>query len=146
MSRVLQAVDSIHQVGIYCLALVPPNYLPKVCTAKLPAQGSYSQTTCPRYLQPNYLPKVRTVKLPAQGTYSQTTCPRYLQPNYLPKVVQSNYLPKVRTAKLPGIFPSPYPFTSPLSTLSFSIFFYFCLYSLLLVLSIFLLFHSFPFY
>ena len=30
MSRVLQAVDSIHQVGVYCLALVPPNYLPKV--------------------------------------------------------------------------------------------------------------------
>lgn len=29
MSRVLQAVDSIHQVGIYCLALVPPNQLPK---------------------------------------------------------------------------------------------------------------------
>nr|XP_024219685.1 disco-interacting protein 2 [Halyomorpha halys] len=29
MSRVLQAVDSIHQVGLYCLALVPPNYLPK---------------------------------------------------------------------------------------------------------------------
>lgn len=29
MSRVLQAVDSIHQVGMYCLALVPPNYLPK---------------------------------------------------------------------------------------------------------------------
>jgi hypothetical protein len=30
MSRVLQAVDSIHQVGVFCLALVPPNYLPKV--------------------------------------------------------------------------------------------------------------------
>jgi len=29
MSRVLQAVDSIHHVGIYCLALVPPNQLPK---------------------------------------------------------------------------------------------------------------------
>ena len=29
MSRVLQAVDSIHQVGIYCLSLVPPNNLPK---------------------------------------------------------------------------------------------------------------------
>nr|XP_018897953.1 PREDICTED: disco-interacting protein 2 isoform X2 [Bemisia tabaci] len=29
MSRVLQAVDSIHQVGLYCLALVPPNHLPK---------------------------------------------------------------------------------------------------------------------
>ena len=30
MSRVLQAVDSIHQANVYCLALVPPNYLPKV--------------------------------------------------------------------------------------------------------------------
>jgi hypothetical protein len=30
MSRVLQAVDSIHQVGVFCLSLVPPNYLPKV--------------------------------------------------------------------------------------------------------------------
>ena len=29
MSRVLQAVDSIHQVGLYCLALVPHNHLPK---------------------------------------------------------------------------------------------------------------------
>lgn len=29
MSRVLQAVDSIHQVGIYCLVLVNPNCLPK---------------------------------------------------------------------------------------------------------------------
>lgn len=29
MSRVIQAVDSIHQVGIYCLALLPPNCLPK---------------------------------------------------------------------------------------------------------------------
>ncbi|XP_067935039.1 disco-interacting protein 2 homolog C-like isoform X2 [Watersipora subatra] len=29
MSKVLQAVDTIHQVGIYCLALVPPNYLPR---------------------------------------------------------------------------------------------------------------------
>lgn len=30
MVRVLHAVDSIHQVGIYCLALVLPNQLPKV--------------------------------------------------------------------------------------------------------------------
>ncbi|CAD5208915.1 unnamed protein product [Bursaphelenchus xylophilus] len=29
MIRVLQAVDSIHQVGIYCLILVAPNQLPK---------------------------------------------------------------------------------------------------------------------
>uniref|UniRef100_A0A8C7XXP4 Disco-interacting protein 2 homolog Bb n=1 Tax=Oryzias sinensis TaxID=183150 RepID=A0A8C7XXP4_9TELE len=29
MSRVLQAIESIHQVGLYCLALVPANTLPK---------------------------------------------------------------------------------------------------------------------
>ena len=29
MSRVLQAVDGIHQVGIYCLTLLPANQLPK---------------------------------------------------------------------------------------------------------------------
>ncbi|XP_013856541.1 disco-interacting protein 2 homolog C [Austrofundulus limnaeus] len=29
MSRVLQAIDSIHGVGIFCLALVPANTLPK---------------------------------------------------------------------------------------------------------------------
>jgi hypothetical protein len=25
----LQAVDTIHNVGLYCIALVPPNHLPK---------------------------------------------------------------------------------------------------------------------
>ena len=34
MSRVLQAVDSIHQVGLYCLALVPHNHLPKTPLGK----------------------------------------------------------------------------------------------------------------
>uniref|UniRef100_UPI00398EFCD2 disco-interacting protein 2 homolog C n=1 Tax=Pristiophorus japonicus TaxID=55135 RepID=UPI00398EFCD2 len=29
MSRVLQAIDGIHQVGVYCLTLVPANTLPK---------------------------------------------------------------------------------------------------------------------
>ncbi|XP_077470527.1 disco-interacting protein 2 homolog C-like [Stigmatopora argus] len=29
MSRVLQAIDGIHQVGVYCLVLVPANTLPK---------------------------------------------------------------------------------------------------------------------
>lgn len=43
MSRVLQAVDSIHQVGVYCLALVPPNYLPKVSVF---AQGQALFFTC----------------------------------------------------------------------------------------------------
>jgi hypothetical protein len=35
MSRVLQAIDSIHQVGVYCLALCPANTLPKVGTVIL---------------------------------------------------------------------------------------------------------------
>lgn len=30
MSQVLQAVDSIHQVSVYALALVPQNHLPRV--------------------------------------------------------------------------------------------------------------------
>ncbi|PAV86258.1 hypothetical protein WR25_16789 [Diploscapter pachys] len=29
MNRVLQAIEAIHSVGIYCIALVPPNQLPK---------------------------------------------------------------------------------------------------------------------
>lgn len=44
MSRVLQAVDSIHQVGIYCLALVLPNHLPKVSdSAALEITGNFGK-------------------------------------------------------------------------------------------------------
>ncbi|KAK4337153.1 hypothetical protein RND71_043371 [Anisodus tanguticus] len=46
MSRVLQAIDSIHQVGIYCLALVPPNYLPKT-----PLGGIHLPEVKRRYLE-----------------------------------------------------------------------------------------------
>ncbi|KAM0730239.1 Disco-interacting protein 2 [Formica fusca] len=46
MSRVLQAVDSIHAVGIYCLALVPPNYLPKT-----PLGGIHLSETKRRFLE-----------------------------------------------------------------------------------------------
>lgn len=46
MSRVLQAVDSIHQVGIYCLALVPPNFLPKT-----PLGGIHLSETKRRFLE-----------------------------------------------------------------------------------------------
>ena len=51
MSRVLQAVDSIHQVGIYCLALVPPNYLPKT-----PLGGIHLAETQRRFLDGNLHP------------------------------------------------------------------------------------------
>lgn len=46
MSRVLQAVDSIHQVGVYCLALVPPNYLPRT-----PLGGIHLIETKRRFLE-----------------------------------------------------------------------------------------------
>ncbi|XP_045114740.1 disco-interacting protein 2 homolog A-like isoform X5 [Portunus trituberculatus] len=46
MSRVLQAVDSIHQVGIYCLALVPPNHLPKT-----PLGGIHLSETRKKFLE-----------------------------------------------------------------------------------------------
>ena len=46
MSRVLQAVDSIHQVGIYCLALVPPNHLPKT-----PLGGIHLSETKKKFLE-----------------------------------------------------------------------------------------------
>ncbi|CAG7718035.1 unnamed protein product [Allacma fusca] len=46
MSRVLQAVDSIHQVGIYCLVLVNPNCLPKT-----PLGGIHLSETKRRFLE-----------------------------------------------------------------------------------------------
>lgn len=46
MSRVLQAVDSIHQAGIFCLALVPPGYLPKT-----PLGGIHTAETRRRFLE-----------------------------------------------------------------------------------------------
>ncbi|XP_050443151.1 disco-interacting protein 2 isoform X2 [Adelges cooleyi] len=51
MSRVLQAVDSIHQVGLYCLALVPPNYLPKT-----PLGGIHLSECKRRFLDGNLHP------------------------------------------------------------------------------------------
>ena len=46
MSRVLQAVDSIHQVGLYCLALVPHNHLPKT-----PLGGIHLSETKRRFVE-----------------------------------------------------------------------------------------------
>jgi len=46
MSRVLQAVDSIHSVGLYCLALVPHNHLPKT-----PLGGIHLSETKKRFLE-----------------------------------------------------------------------------------------------
>jgi hypothetical protein len=46
MSRVLQAVDSIHQVGLYCLSLVPHNHLPKT-----PLGGIHLSETKRRFVE-----------------------------------------------------------------------------------------------
>ncbi|CAF0872512.1 unnamed protein product [Brachionus calyciflorus] len=46
MSRVLQAVDSIHHVGVYCLALVSPNTLPKT-----PLGGIHIPETRTKFLE-----------------------------------------------------------------------------------------------
>uniref|UniRef100_A0A8B9LMF0 Disco-interacting protein 2 homolog Ba n=1 Tax=Astyanax mexicanus TaxID=7994 RepID=A0A8B9LMF0_ASTMX len=46
MSRVLQAIDGIHQVGLYCLALVPANTLPKT-----PLGGIHICETKQRFLE-----------------------------------------------------------------------------------------------
>lgn len=42
MNRVLQAIEAIHSVGIYCIALVPPNQLPKVCKVLIFEQITYA--------------------------------------------------------------------------------------------------------
>ena len=46
MSRVLQAVDSIHGVGLYCLSLVPNNHLPKT-----PLGGIHLSETKRRFIE-----------------------------------------------------------------------------------------------
>uniref|UniRef100_A0A7N6A1V6 DMAP1-binding domain-containing protein n=1 Tax=Anabas testudineus TaxID=64144 RepID=A0A7N6A1V6_ANATE len=51
MSRVLQAIDSIHQVGLYCLALVPANTLPKT-----PLGGIHISDTKQSFLDGNLHP------------------------------------------------------------------------------------------
>uniref|UniRef100_A0A6Q2ZCD2 DMAP1-binding domain-containing protein n=1 Tax=Esox lucius TaxID=8010 RepID=A0A6Q2ZCD2_ESOLU len=51
MSRVLQAIDSIHQVGLYCLALVPANTLPKT-----PLGGIHISETKQHFLDGNLHP------------------------------------------------------------------------------------------
>jgi acyl-CoA synthetase (AMP-forming)/AMP-acid ligase II len=77
MSRVLQAVDSIHQVGIYCLALVPPNHLPKT-----PLGGIHLSEARRRFLEgslhpANVLlcPHTCVTNLPKPREMHQGNCP-----------------------------------------------------------------------
>lgn len=96
MSRVLQAVDSIHQVGIYCLALVPPNHLPKT-----PLGGIHLCEARRRFLEgslhpANVLmcPHTCVTNLPKPRDLHQGECPtinRFYITNPRTKTLDSNW-------------------------------------------------------
>uniref|UniRef100_A0A1I8IVH7 DMAP1-binding domain-containing protein n=1 Tax=Macrostomum lignano TaxID=282301 RepID=A0A1I8IVH7_9PLAT len=80
MSHVLQAVDSIHQVGVYCIALAPPNSLPRspqggVCPRETRRRYLANQLhpcsvlLCPHSTVTN-LPRPRELPNPAHGPMS----------------------------------------------------------------------------
>lgn len=77
MSRVLQAVDSIHQVGLYCLALVPPNYLPKT-----PLGGIHLSECKRRFLEGTLHPA--NVLLCPHTCVTNLPKPREVHPGRLP--------------------------------------------------------------
>ncbi|KAK5969308.1 Disco-interacting protein 2 C [Trichostrongylus colubriformis] len=96
MSRVLQAVDAIHQVGIYCLALVQSNQLPKT-----PLGGIHVSETRQRFeageLHPSTLlmcPHSCVINLPK---------PREVQPDIGPaSMLLGNLVQGVRIAGAQG--------------------------------------------
>lgn len=73
MVRVLQAIDSIHQVGVYCLALVAANQLPKT-----PLDGIHVPETRQRFLQGRLHPV--TVLMCPQSCILNLPKPRDPQP------------------------------------------------------------------
>ncbi|XP_052719930.1 disco-interacting protein 2 homolog C-like isoform X4 [Crassostrea angulata] len=77
MSRVLQAVDSIHQVGVYCLALVPPNYLPKT-----PLGGIHLPETKKKFLEGSLHPA--NVLMCPHTCVTNLPKPREHRPDHLP--------------------------------------------------------------
>ncbi|KAK6626913.1 beta transducin [Polyplax serrata] len=96
MSRVLQAVDSIHQVGIYCLALVPPNYLPKT-----PLGGIHLSETKRRYLEGTLHPA--NVLLCPHTCVTNLPKPREVHPDIGPaSVIVGNLVQGNRLASAQG--------------------------------------------
>lgn len=96
MSRVLQAVDSIHQVGIFCLALVPPNYLPKT-----PLGGIHLSETKRRFLEGNLHPA--NVLMCPHTCVTNLPKPREVHPDISPaSVMVGNMVQGVRLASAQG--------------------------------------------
>ncbi|KAK3568619.1 hypothetical protein QTP86_010631 [Hemibagrus guttatus] len=75
MSRVLQAIDSIHRVGVYCLALVPANTLPKAALG-----GIHVSETKQRFLDGALHPC--TVLMSPHTCITNLPKPRQKQPVY----------------------------------------------------------------
>ncbi|XP_067123650.1 disco-interacting protein 2 isoform X2 [Centruroides vittatus] len=95
MSRVLQAVDSIHQVGIYCLALVPPNYLPKT-----PLGGIHLSETKHRFLEGSLHPA--NVLMCPHTCVTNLPKPREVHPVGPASVMVGNMVQGVRLASAQG--------------------------------------------
>lgn len=96
MSRVLQAVDSIHQVGIYCLALVPPNHLPKT-----PLGGIHLSETKRKFLEGNLHPA--NVLMCPHTCVTNLPKPREVHPDISPaSVMVGNMVQGVRLASAQG--------------------------------------------
>ncbi|GFO32384.1 disco-interacting protein 2-like, partial [Plakobranchus ocellatus] len=93
MSRVLQAVDSIHQVGVYCLALVPPNYLPKT-----PLGGIHLHDTKKKFLEGSLHPA--NVLMCPHTCVTNLPKPREIHPDVTPSAVHVGNI--VQGARMAG--------------------------------------------
>lgn len=78
-SSYFQAIDSIHQVGVYCLALVPANTLPKA-----PLGGIHISETKQRFLEGALHPC--NVLMCPHTCVTNLPKPRQKQPGRLPVV------------------------------------------------------------
>ncbi|KAK1166303.1 hypothetical protein AOXY_G12898 [Acipenser oxyrinchus oxyrinchus] len=96
MSRILQAIDSIHQVGVYCLALVPANTLPKA-----PLGGIHISETKQRFLEGDLHPC--NVLMCPHTCVTNLPKPRQKQPEVGPaSVVVGNLVAGKRIAQACG--------------------------------------------
>ncbi|XP_062862253.1 disco-interacting protein 2 homolog A [Trichomycterus rosablanca] len=96
MSRVLQAIDSIHQVGVYCLALVPANTLPKAALG-----GIHVSETKQRFLEGALHPC--TVLMSPHTCITNLPKPRQKQPEVGPaSMVVGNLVAGKRIAQACG--------------------------------------------
>lgn len=102
MSRVLQAVDSIHQVGLYCLALVPHNHLPKT-----PLGGIHLSETKRRFVEGSLHPA--NVLMCPHTCITNLPKPREVHPDVGPasvivgNLVQGNRLAAARGRDVGGL-------------------------------------------